>query len=188
MDSAQFDTITRALCSRRTALTGLLGGVAALRGLVTPDSATAHNLLSNCRKIADPVKRRKCLRRARAHKRSHICRSEAPALTCGARCGIRANNCGQAVTCATCPELKACLANGSCAIACSGPTCPAGCSCVPELVEGGKACVSNSAGSCAQIPMGCSATTDCPVGYGCILLCGGPLPDWPGRCAPLCQV
>lgn len=77
MESNRFDTVTRSLSSRRATLTSLLGGVAALLGVAGVEEAGAHNPIPNCRRVADPKKRRACLRRARAHIRQrHTCRPQ----------------------------------------------------------------------------------------------------------------
>lgn len=71
MENDRFDALTRTFASRRSALGGLLGGLAAVLGFTQPEEADAHNFLPRCRKIKDAPRRRACVRRARAHNRTH---------------------------------------------------------------------------------------------------------------------
>lgn len=170
MDTKQFDALTRALSTRRTALAGLAGGLAALLGLAAPDEVTAHNPAPACRKLKDRKRRRACLRRARAHNRTHQCRPLPPAVVCASvrRCdGVAVDNCGRLINC-TCPLGKTCLPNGSCAQACVGDTpCSPGCLCSAESsVEGVRPCISTPQ-PCEVIPQACTSTAECPVGRFC---------------------
>jgi hypothetical protein len=186
VDSARFDTLTRVLATRRIAITSsLVGGIAVLLGVSWVEEAAAHNPIPACRRIADPVKRRRCLRRARAHNRKrHSCRPRPVAITCVNRCGRAIDNCRKPVACA-CPVGKSCLLNNSCASACSAPeTCPPGCTCLFPAVEGGMYCISLAV-SCATVPQVCTSTVQCPLGQHCMLTgCGVSGPE--NRCVPLC--
>lgn len=192
MDHERFDALTRDLTTRptrptrRTLLGGLVGGVAALIDLTVPGTATAHNLRTVCRTLPDPAKRRRCLNRAREHKRR--CHSIAPAVTCAGRCGTWPDQCGKAVSCAVCAAPKLCLSNGSCGQSCSGTSCPTDCKCLPRnpLVEGGTYCLSNNV-TCATALQPCSATAACPVGQACLIMdCATPSNPAANRCVPLC--
>jgi hypothetical protein len=193
VDAAHFDALTRTLHARRTALTGVLGGVVALLGRPGIDEARAHNPLPHCQKIKDPAARRQCVRNARRHnKQKHACTPEPTATFCCNRCGPTQNNCEQTVTC-TCPAGKGCLANNGCNQTCSPaqPTCVEGCTCGVPLVEDPAIfhCVPSlilSAGGieCTDF-LQCETTADCPRGYFCgdqTVSCGMDL------CFPNCPV
>jgi hypothetical protein len=193
MDVSRFDAFSRTFSSRRIAAAGLLGAVAVLL-VPPPNDAAAHNPAASCRTLPSPAKRRRCLRRARAHNRRHQCQPKPPASLCGGRCGGTAvNNCGKRVTCPACPDGKRCLSNQSCGQVCAPPQtpggCPGGCSCpnVPE-VGGAFYCFSNAITDCAQIPRVCASTAECPVGSFCVTGACPPPSDGPleNRCVPLC--
>lgn len=192
MDSKQFDAVARALSSRRTVLAILLGGAAAHFAGGDPDVALAHNPANACRKLADPVKRRRCLRRAQAHKRR--CHSQTPLATCAGRCGSLPAPCGKVVTC-PCPAGKLCLSNNSCSRFCSVPgvpgDCPAGCSCGGRTTEdptGTFHCYPNGL-SCLEVSQGCASTAQCPSGHFCAPnACPGPSGTFENRCIPVCQL
>ena len=168
MDDHRFDAFTRSPSSRRTALGGLLGGVATLLGLALPEEAEAHNFLPRCRKIKDAPRRRACIRRARAHNRKHAlsnstpppCVSQSLAITCGPGCGVRVDNCGRLVTCSCAPN-QVCLNNGTCALSCAAAACPAPCDCLDDNV-----CLdqSNTCGGALCGPGG-----SCPRGFKCFV-------------------
>jgi hypothetical protein len=190
MDGERFDSLTRILSSRRTALTGLLGGVAGLIGIASPDDADAHNFVARCRKLPKQAQRRACLRRARAHNRKHRCRAESPAITCAGRCGAARNNCQQTVAC-TCAPGQSCLPNTSCLQVCPGigEGCPAGCRCGAPLAENLELlhCTEGESptASCDDLPQVCGTSADCPQGFLCAALanvCGT------NRCIKGCPV
>jgi hypothetical protein len=192
MNDSWFDALASRLSSRRALTAGPVGAVAAL--LVTPPaSAAAHNPTAACRSLPNPAKRRRCLRRARAHNRQHRCKPEPPATFCGGRySGSAINNCGKRVTCPACPDGKRCLSNQSCAQLCAPPQtpggCPGGCSCpnVPE-VGGAFYCFSNAITDCTQIPQVCASTAECLAGFFCVTgACLGPDDTFENRCVPLC--
>jgi hypothetical protein len=189
VDDARFDALTRVLSSRRVAVGGIVGGVAALFGLAVPDEAIAHNPIPACRRIKDAARRRACLHRARAHNRKqHSCKPRPAAAFCGGRCGGTAiNNCGKRVACPVCPTGKTCLSNGSCAQICPGPFapgCPAGCECAADR-ENNTICFSGPVASCEAIPQICDNSAPCPPGSRCVFTeC--PSDPGPYRCYPLC--
>lgn len=191
MESDRFDAFTRTLSSRRTALGGGLGGVAALLGLGGGEEAAAHDPRPACRKLADPARRRACLRRARRHLRlRHSCKPHPIAVTCANRCGSTRNNCKKAVAC-ICPPDKTCLLNNGCARTCSvaSLTCPAGCTCGIPLAEAPgtlAGCYPSTLSSCTQVPTPCTSTAQCPFGQFCGLVCGSVPGE--GRCFPNCPV
>ena len=190
MDFEKFDGLTRSFASRRAALTGLAGGVAALLGLVGEDEAIAHNAAAKCRKLSDPIKRRQCLRRARAHNRRHRCKAKPTAIVCGGRCGTTVDNCGKQISCPGCAVGKTCLGNGSCSRTCVvrgvPGDCPAGCGCGIPAVDGGIHCIPLSISQCDQIPQVCTVTAQCPVGTFCGNAPCGPDSTDQGRCIPVC--
>jgi hypothetical protein len=179
---SRFDALTRTASTRRFALAGLFGGVTSLLGLPGPKQANAHDLAPRCRKLKDAKRRRACLRRARAHARTHRCKRQPPATVCASvrRCdGLAVDNCGKLVNC-TCPVGKVCTDNGSCVQRCSG--CPAGCFCGTD-VEGGIACFMET--QCAQIPQVCGSSATCLPGFRCIESgCGSGSEN--KRCVPVC--
>ena len=126
MDADRFDILTRALGempSRRGALRLLAGSVfgAVLAPLAGLAETAAHNKLRKCRKIADKDKLRRCRKKAKKHNRRHANQRCVPA----------------------CPAGQDCLANGSCAIPCTGsPTdCPSPtCFCGDPSTEGPRYC------------------------------------------------
>jgi hypothetical protein len=190
VDDAHFDALTRSLHSRRTAVSGLLGGFAALLGL--GGDANAHNPAPACRRLTEPARRR-CLRRARAHHRNrHVCKPRPRAVTCRNRCGGTRNNCRHKVSCA-CPAGKTCLRNQGCSRACTPPNfdCPASCACLDDaiLVETSqRQCVPLGISECAQFPQVCTSTAECPFGQFCGITPCSPGGDDEGRCIPVCPV
>jgi hypothetical protein len=89
--------------------------------------------------------------------------------------------------CCNAPECEAgqnCLANDSCATACTlGSTvCGGGCTCSVENMEGLHHCVETV--FCDDIPQTCASTAECPRGQQCQrVVCNGGLAT---RCVPLC--
>lgn len=74
MDGDRFDDLTRALAAHGGSRRRFLGGLAAaavLLGGIGADDAEAHSTLARCRRITDRKKRAACIRRARAHARTH---------------------------------------------------------------------------------------------------------------------
>jgi len=152
MDANGFDTLARSLTtagSRRGALAGFLGSALGLVGFPT-DEAVAHDLLSKCKKIKDKAKRKKCLKKARAHNATHLTEMPPPPppppdVTCTPSCGGR--NCG----------LDGC--GGLCG-PCNDGTCTDGicvCRSGEELCQG--KCVSACAGGMMRVPGSCSCCT-----------------------------
>ena len=190
MESEQFDRFTRALGSRRSVLAGLAGSLASLLGFTDAHVVRAHNPVRTCRGIADPGKRSRCLRRARAHNRKrHTCRPQPVSVTCANRCGRTTNNCKKAVACA-CPAGKLCLINDSCSRLCDGEVipCPANCECGVPAVEGGTHCFPAAIQKCEQVPQVCTSTSQCPIGHFCGIADCGPAGALEGRCIPVCSV
>lgn len=144
MDAPRFDHLTRSLSSRRTAVSGLLGGaLATLLG----EAASAHNPVPACRRIKDTRKRAACRRKAKRHNAQHCSGEGTPCADCrtcqGGMCAADAslNN----VACGS-DGTGRCL-NGRCNPV---PTC------------------SPRYGSCATVADCCSAgstmaTTTCPT-------------------------
>ena len=103
MDTQRFDALAKALTaagSRRTAVAGLLGALGVM-GWFGDESGEAHNNWSRCKKIPDKKKRKKCVKKGKAHKKWHetnACRAE------GQLCGTR-----------PCCVSLACNAEGRCA-------------------------------------------------------------------------
>jgi hypothetical protein len=194
MDGARFDRLTRTLRSRRTAVSGLLGGgLAVLLGLATPEETDAHTYLARCKQIKHGERRRACLRRARAHNRT--CHSQPTTTTCAGRCGVWTNNCGRAVSCPACAAPTTCLDNGSCGQVCSPAavgTCSTGCDCRYTSTDGATYCTTTAPGgpgagfACELVPQACSATTACLVGAACMITACGPGLSRADRCVPLC--
>jgi hypothetical protein len=103
VDTQRFDALTKALSaagSRRVAAAGLFGALGLL-GRLGDESAEAHNNWARCKKIPDKKKRKKCVKKGKAHKKWHetnACRGE------GQICGTR-----------PCCKSLACNAEGRCA-------------------------------------------------------------------------
>ena len=111
MEHNQFDALTRALSSRRAALAGGVGGLATLIGLPGAEEAAAHDATRACRRLNDRARRRACLRRARAHNRTHQCRPLPPAVVCAsvARCdGVRSTTAANSSTAPAQPVRPVC--------------------------------------------------------------------------------
>jgi hypothetical protein len=202
LDSDRFDAFTRTLSSRRTALGGLVGGIAALLGVTSPEETTAHNYLASCRRKRDPVLRQRCLQMAREHNRKHrTCRSITLREACRAKdCGVVRDACGKRRNCGPCSSHQACLSNNTCATQCTGSPCigdtqfycPPGCVCSREFEAGtGVLHCLNAADpnyTCTiSNPTYCATTRDCRVGDKC-----EPVPCGPGgalerRCVATCS-
>jgi hypothetical protein len=191
MDDPRFDDLTRRLHTRRTALTSIPGGIAALLALQV-EEANAHNPIRACKPITDPRRRLACLRRARAHNRNkHSCKPKPAATFCVNRCGTTQNNCKRKLNC-SCPPGKSCLANFGCNRACLSvqPRCPDGCNCGAILVEPPMTaqCFAGpvlSAPACPEAPVSCETTENCPRGFFCAdvsFACGTD------RCVPNCPI
>lgn len=195
MDDTRFDALTRSLAtpSRRRLLRALvttLSGAGLAAG--TDQAVPAHDLAATCKKRKDKAKRKKCLKKAKAHNAAHKrpgCVPQDPATVCAAGCGTRSNNCGQPVVCA-CPTGQACLSNGSCGRACTAgmaPFCPGECACpFGPSTEGPSYCVPTGS-TCEQAPQSCSSTAECPDDHYCLETAAcGPGNSKANRCVPLC--
>ena len=118
MDSDRFDQLTRTLSaagSRRRALALALSG--ALAPLLAGEDAAAHEFSKKCKKLKGD-KKKKCLKKAKAHAAQHTSEPP-PGVTCTPNCGGK--DCGPngcSGTCGPCPGTSTC-ANGLCG-------CPAG--------------------------------------------------------------
>jgi len=187
VDDTRFDALSRSLSSRRTALGGLIGGVAALLRFADPEEVAAHNPLAACEKLPNPERRRACRRRARAHLRRRHCQAESPLITCRGGCKPRHNRCGKLLTC-NCSFPKICLNNGSCARNCefAPDVCPTNCLCAGPSVEGRAHCAADPLTCGTTLTQACTSTLECPQVQFCLTNsgCGGPNPN---RCAPLCS-
>jgi uncharacterized protein YkwD len=106
MDSTRFDRLTRRLSSRRTAVTGLLGGglITALTQVLTgPDAAAAPRTCGRGKKRCG----HRCIARARCCTNAN-CRSRGSGKICRngtCRCPSRSTNCGRGC----CPAGKRCV-------------------------------------------------------------------------------
>src|SRR5215217_1712982 len=174
MDDGAFDGLTRSLTASltgrttRRGITRLLGGLALGGPLTLLGLGEAE---AKCKKSCGPCKRckkGKCKPKPAGTACAGgtcqggscvlaACISQDPALVCAAGCGVKADNCGRAVTC-PCQGGQKCLANGTCAGTCNpdANTCPSGCTCFDlPSVEGAFRCLPNSLTSCDQIPQVC---------------------------------
>jgi hypothetical protein len=104
--------------------------------------------------------------------------AEAQATTCRGRCGTWPNNCGQSVTCPSCPVGQDCLPSGTCARSCTVAAECADCSvagCVASI-EGQTHC-SRPVNplvdfmACDDAPH-CESSTVCPQGTQCVAILG----------------
>lgn len=191
VDGQHFDGLTRTVGPCRRAIGALASGIAVGLGLLGIEETGAHNPLPSCRGIADPGKRRTCLRRATRHKRlKHTCKAQPATVTCANRCGSVPNNCGKAVSC-TCPAGKRCRGNGGCNRTCLSNgtlqgSCPAGCNCLTRNADDGSAqCVVGTVTGYEHVPLGCVSSANCPAGHFCGTTACGPGNTQEGRCVPV---
>ena len=195
MDGQQFDELVLSLtASRRLLLGGALATAAGWLGVSDADAKKNRH-----KKKKKKACRRNCSDRTcgsdgcggscGACGANQLCRGgtccvpDPVATTCAGRCGTWTNNCGQPVTCPSCPTGQQCLSNGSCAQACGpGIACPSYCQgCSVPNTEGATHCVAgNDPTACPT--QTCSSTADCPTGKHC-QMCNGS-----GRCFNLCPI
>src|SRR5687767_1951586 len=73
MDDARFDELTRALATPRRAAIRLVAGsaIGLLLGCRAVEDAAAHDALTKCKKIKDKKKRKKCIKKVKAHNADH---------------------------------------------------------------------------------------------------------------------
>ena len=131
MDATRFDRLAISLgagTARRDALRFLAGLSFALLARGDATEAAAHNLLATCKKVKDQKKRKKCLKKARAHNARHAgqepqrcetledCPDPAPSQLCAIKtcdkgqCGIGPRGAG--IICrgsaGSCDQFEAC--------------------------------------------------------------------------------
>jgi hypothetical protein len=164
MDSLRFDDLVRTLArrpSRRQVvrlLTGSALGTVLLSRQGEREVARAHDASRRCKRIDDPRRRRRCRRKAQRHDRNH------PGEPCPA-----------------CPAGQHCLANGGCALPCSGAgrgSCPDACLCADANAEGQRYCIFSN--TTCDVHTRCEQTANCPANEQCAD-CGGN-----GHCLTLC--
>ena len=104
MDTRRFDALTKALTaagSRRRAVAALLGGALGLMAGRGDEGADAHDSSKRCKNIPDKKKRKKCVKKAKAHKKWHetnACRGEGQ--LCGSRPCCKSLECNTEGRCA----------------------------------------------------------------------------------------
>jgi hypothetical protein len=191
MDGDRFDTLIRSLTVKgsRRGVTRRLGGLT-LGSMLLPVLGLAE---ARARKKCKPKCKGKacgpdgCKGKCGTCQKDEKCTGtgkckcvpESQTKTCNGRCGTWANNCGKAVTCPGCPPLRACLANGSCAVSCTANEECGSCGCsVRTNTEGQRHCVPFDVGCTARQ---CERTADCPPGSQCANCGAQGL-----RCTPLC--
>lgn len=192
MDAHRFDSLTRALTaagSRRRALALVSGALAPLLGLGEID---AHNKLKKCKKIDDPDKRKKCVKKAKRHNKSRHSDSCQDGKKNGSETDI---DCGGGA-CPRCQGGQICNSRDDCHTArCVANTCQScvnaltdcgldsdgvtGCFCRDNALKPGEkmctrqACSFKGAGTTCDL---CAAGEQCaPAGGGieCCIPCGG---------------
>jgi hypothetical protein len=80
MEAGRFAALLRSLSaspSRRSAVR-LLAGLVLGSPLALDDNAAAHNALKKCKKIDDKAKRKKCVKKAKAHNATHLIQPPPP--------------------------------------------------------------------------------------------------------------
>ena len=185
MDAGRFETLLRSLAgspSRRGAVRLLAGLILGSPLALASSGADAHNKLKKCKKLEDKGKRKKCVKKAKAHNASHTTPASPPCVSncAGKVCGD--DGCG-----------------GSCGVACAGgKSCQGGtCACLSGQTDCGGVCVTTStdprncgacgkrcqlnatcnAGVCACVQSGCpvSVASCCPLGAGMPCQCADQL-------------
>jgi hypothetical protein len=170
MDGFHFDALARSLTTaglRRRVLTGLAGGTL---GIILGFSSLGD--VAAKKKPCPPCKKRK----------KGKCKKKPDGKACvGGTC--QSGRCvatAKPLTCEGCAPGKTCLANYSCAKACtthgecSGATL---CSCSVTAENPAASYCRDLGGDCSTTP--CSTTAQCPPGQMCAAICGN-------KCAPVC--
>ena len=170
MDADGFDALSRSLGdarSRRRTLSLALSGTLTLLGLVDSDETTA-------KKKCPPCKKRK----------QGKCKKKKPDGTACAGGTCQSGRCvataPPTLPCGGCAAGKICLANNSCAKACTTQgECngAALCSCSVTAENPAVSYCRDLAGDCSTTP--CTSTAQCPQGQMCAAVCGN-------KCAPIC--
>jgi hypothetical protein len=170
MDGSRFDDLTRSLSyrsPRRIAVLLLGGSALGLLGRAGGGDAAAHNALTNCRKIDEKSRRKKCLKRARRHNTQHDAEPEFPG-TC------------------TPGQEDLCQNLGHAAANCNGTP---GCSCY-TTARGARFCGTDAAHFCPEREVGCRKNADCGEGAACVKTltenCGGCTTDDSSFCMRTC--
>ena len=190
MDSARFDSFTRALIdtrSRRGALGVLLSGAVGVLGLA---DASAHNPLKNCKNKSGKQKKA-CIKKAKKHNATHVVAVPPPAPVppagcpsgtkpCDGEC-IPTNQCCTAADCPALPNYRCC--NGLCTDAKS----QTGANCTQD-----PHCCSNYCREIGNFKETCAATcrgqqchpsfAGCCRGYPCRLSADGRGDTYCGGC------
>jgi hypothetical protein len=192
MDPNRFDTLLRyfsATPSRRDALQLLASSALGLLGWAATSEATTHNTLNKCKKLKNKAKRKKCLKKAKAHNATHTaqdptvqlpppdpCAGKAEGASCGtdrACCGgtcvnlrTNPNHCGRCgYTCSPNSAGSAICHNGGCACPDFGAVCPSGCGCRSRY-QGGTFCTALDA-TCVGAKQCPNGDVDCDLGTVC---------------------
>jgi hypothetical protein len=186
MEANDFDALTRSLTAglrRRVLVAVVAAALASLLG--NPDTA-AHDALKKCKKIDDKARRKRCVKRAKAHHAQHAtpfsCAGQSNGTSCGASPAIQ---CCAGVCVDTARDERHC---GACGKRCQlNATCVAGvCRCINDPM--GAACPPGSGYSCCQFggptscicsdannpgnffvdPVSCTGILGCPPDQQCI--------------------
>jgi len=182
MDDQRFDDLVRSLFSgpapRRAGLRLLAGGALGLLGLGAPARSGAHDPLSRCKKIGDKKKRQKCIKKGKAHRRSHadpgpVCTPDCASSACGDDgCGGSCGSC-EAQPATSCGTTGEC-AGGDCALYGTQTVCrPASCgpsSFMQSVLVREARC--DGKGACPPSTSADCAPYRCDSG-GCRTSCGG---------------
>ena len=175
MDARCFDKLTRGLGSmttRRGTLAAVLSGALSLLGWGSALDAAAHDLLPTCKKIKDKAKRKKCLKKAKAHHTTHLSESPPPpppppGVTCTPNCAGK--NCG----------LDGC--GGVCG-PCDDGTCTAG---ICVCRDGEEVCQGTCVAACGTLQVRRPGTCTCcgrpfsPCQAGSSVCCSQLCPSGP---------
>jgi hypothetical protein len=156
VDANRFDAIARSLTtarSRRRAVALAVSG--ALASLLMPGEAESHNISAKCKKLKG-AKKKKCLKKAKAHNATHVVAPPPPPPS-GCPAGQR-----------SCPGRGGCIAAAQC---CTNADCVNGtcdlatgiCSCNPPFF---KRCP-DAPGTCALCCVDNTGADDCPGNAEC---------------------
>ena len=173
MEPTRFDRLamTYSALGTRRGLVRLLAG-SALGGALAPlfglPQTDAHNALKKCKKINDKAKRKRCVRKAKAHNATHIAPAPSGCIpSCGGKeCGTNGcdGSCGSCATGSFCARGQCVIGQGTCNVGeddCVTRTvdnCGPGCLCFTTMDNQTRCGNSETA---ISVCAGCDSDADC---------------------------